>query len=78
MAKAKANKGGAKAAAKPQESLVVGSKVRALIKDADCNTSGDAIDGLNQWLYWLVQQATVRAKQNGRKTVRAHDFMAVM
>jgi len=78
MAKAKANKGGSRPAAKPQESLVVGSKVRALIKDADCNTSGDAIDGLNQWLYWLVKQATVRAKQNGRKTVRAHDFMAPM
>jgi len=81
MAKAKANNkgGGRQAAAKPPaESLVVGSKVRALIKDADCNTAGDAIDGLNQWLYWLVQQATTRAKQNGRKTVRAHDFMAPM
>jgi len=82
MAKAKANAnkgGGRQAAAKPPaESLVVGSKVRALIKDADCNTAGDAIDGLNQWLYWLVQQATTRAKQNGRKTVRAHDFMAPM
>jgi histone H3/H4 len=81
MAKAKANnKGGARqAAAKgPQESLLVGSKVRAIIKDADCNTAGDAVDGLNQWVYWLIQQATTRAKQNGRKTVRAHDFMAPM
>jgi hypothetical protein len=73
MAKAKAK---AKAAAKaPQESVLVGSKVRAMIKDADCNTAGDALDGLNQWVYWLVSQATARAKANGRKTVRAHDFM---
>jgi hypothetical protein len=79
MAKAKAS-GKAKAApAKgPQESLLVGSKVRGLIKDADCNTAGDAVDGLNQWVYWLIQQATTRAKANGRKTVRAHDFMAPM
>ena len=76
MAKAKANNKGGKAAPKAaKEILVVGSKVRGLIKDADCNTAGDAIEGLNEWLYWLIQQATERAKANGRKTVRAHDFM---
>ncbi|MCA9678811.1 MAG: hypothetical protein H6708_02470 [Kofleriaceae bacterium] len=72
MAKAKKAKAAPKAA---KESLLVGSKVRGLIKDADCNCSGDALDGLNEWLYWLVHQATERAKANGRKTVRAHDFM---
>jgi hypothetical protein len=71
MAKAKATK----AAKGPKEVLLVGTKVRQLIKDADCNTAGDAIDGLNDWVYWLVAQATARAKANGRKTVRAHDFM---
>jgi histone H3/H4 len=40
-----------------------------------CNTAGDAIDGLNAYVYWLVQQAGKRAKENGRKTVRAHDFI---
>jgi hypothetical protein len=79
MAKAKAaTKAKAAPARGPQEVLLVGSKVRGLIKDADCNTAGDAIDGLNQWVYWLIQQATTRAKANGRKTVRAHDFMAPM
>jgi hypothetical protein len=76
MAKAKASKAKAAPARGPQELVLVASKVRGLIKDADCNTAGDALDGLNQWVYWLVQQATTRAKQNGRKTVRAHDFMA--
>lgn len=86
MAKAKSNnkKGGGKSAgggggggrgAGPREMLIVGSKVRGMIKDADCNTAGDALDGLNEWLYFLIQQATQRAKSNGRKTVRAHDFM---
>ena len=59
----------------PVEVLLVGSKVKAAIKDAGCNTGGDAIEGLNGWVHWLVGQATARAAANGRKTVRAHDFM---
>ena len=71
MAKAKKGKG----AARPTEMLLVSSKVRQMIKDAGCNTAGDALDGLNAYVGWLVQQAAKRASENGRKTVRAHDFM---
>ncbi|HVK75591.1 MAG TPA: hypothetical protein VM734_19810 [Kofleriaceae bacterium] len=74
MAKAKAAKKSAKAAA-PQETLLVASKVRAAVKDADCNFGGDALDSLNNYVYWLIQQATKRAAANGRKTVRGHDFI---
>jgi hypothetical protein len=73
MAKAKKKAGKAPAG----EVLLVGSKVRAAIKAAGCNTAGDAIDGLNAWVGWLIQQATKRAASNGRKTVRAHDFMVM-
>lgn len=59
---------------KAKESLVVGSKVKALMKKAGCNTSGDALEGLNGVIYWYIEQATKRAKANGRKTVRPHDF----
>lgn len=78
MAKAKQKqaKGGSAKAAAPQEMLLVASKVRAAVKNADCNFGGDAIDALNGYVYWLIQQATKRAQANGRKTVRAHDFMA--
>jgi hypothetical protein len=72
---AKAKKG--KAAAAPTEMLLVASKVRQMLKDAGCNTAGDALDGLNAYVGWLVQQAAQRASENGRKTVRAHDFMIV-
>ena len=84
MAKAKAKKKAPakkkpatkkKAAAK--EVLLVGSKVKATIKDANCNTGGDAIDGLNMWVHWLIGQGTARAVAYGRKTVRAHDFMVM-
>ena len=61
--------------AKKQEMVLVGSKVKAAIKAAGCNTAGDALEGLNAWAYWLIAQATKRAKANGRKTVRAHDFI---
>ena len=78
MAKGKNNGKKAAMAAKKggsKDMLLVGSKVKAAIKEANCNTAGDALEGLNEWVYWLIQQATARASQNGRKTVRAHDFM---
>jgi hypothetical protein len=71
MAKAKK---GAKSAG-PSEMLLVASKVKSMIKAAGCNTAGDALDGLNGYVGWLVAQAAKRASENGRKTVRAHDFI---
>ncbi len=78
MAKAKTGKSKqAPKAAAPQDMLLVASKVRATVKDADCNFGGDAIEALNSYVHWLIQQATRRATANGRKTVRGHDFMSV-
>jgi len=73
MAKAKKGKGAG--SSRPTEMLLVSSKVRQLIKDAGCNTAGDALDGLNAYVGWLIKQAAKRASENGRKTVRAHDFI---
>lgn len=73
---AKAKKGGKSGgASKPTEMLLVSSKVKQMLKDAGCNTAGDALEGLNGYVGWLVHQAARRASENGRKTVRAHDFM---
>jgi hypothetical protein len=72
---AKAKKGKAGGGGGPKEMLLVASKVKQMIKDAGCNTAGDALDGLNGYVGWLVHQAAKRAAENGRKTVRAHDFM---
>jgi len=60
---------------KKMEPLVVTSKAKAALKKAGCNTAGDAMDGLNSIVYWYIEQAAKRAKANGRKTVRAHDFV---
>jgi histone H3/H4 len=54
--------------------VVVQSKAKAALKGMGCNTAGDALDALNGYVYWLLEQAAKRAKANGRKTVRGHDF----
>ena len=57
------------------EMLLVGSKVKAELKSSGCNVASDALEGLNQYVHWLISQATERATANGRKTVRNHDFL---
>lgn len=60
---------------KAAEPLIVASKAKAALKRLGCNTAGDALDALSGYAGWLIEQAAKRAKANGRKTVRAHDFM---
>jgi hypothetical protein len=74
MAKAKKGSSGKGGGGGPKEMLLVASKVKQMIRDAGCNTAGDALDGLNNVVYMFVQTAARRASENGRKTVRAHDF----
>ena len=57
------------------EMLLVASKTKDALKESGCNVSADALEGLNNWVHWLIDQAANRAEANGRKTVRAHDFM---
>ena len=57
------------------EMLLVGSKTKAALKATGVNVAGDALEGLNGVVYWYVDQAAKRAAANGRKTVRAHDFV---
>jgi histone H3/H4 len=60
--------------AKKVEALVVGSKVKALIKSNKCLTSGELLDALSAKVAEVVAGACARAKKNGRSTVRAHDL----
>ncbi len=63
-------------AKKKGEVLVVQSKFKEALKAHGVNVAADAMAGANDILHWYVSQAATRAKNNGRKTVRAHDFMA--
>lgn len=60
-----------------REMLLVGSKTKAALKGMDVNVAGDALDALNEQVYWQIQQAAARAQANGRKTVRGHDFVVM-
>ena len=64
-------------AQKEMEMLIVGSKAKAAVKEHDVNVASDALEGLNAVIHWYIEQAATRAKQNGRKTVRNHDFIVM-
>jgi histone H3/H4 len=57
-----------------QDPLVVGSKVKALIKSKKCLTSGELLGALTAKVAEVLEKACERAKKNGRSTVRAHDL----
>ncbi len=59
------------------EMLLVGSKTKSALKAHGCNVAGDALDALNMVVHWYLEQASKRAKSNGRKTVRGHDFISM-
>jgi len=54
--------------------LVVGSKVKDLIKEQGCQSSGELVEAVSEKVYDIVAAACERAQENNRKTVRAHDL----
>jgi histone H3/H4 len=59
-----------------KEMLLVGSKTKDALKGGGkFNVSPDALEALNEHVYWLVSQAQGRAAANGRKTIRAYDIL---
>jgi hypothetical protein len=65
-------KNGKKAAAK--EILVVGTKLKDVVKAAGCQSSGDLIDAVSSRVHEMLAAAAARAKSNGRATVRPYDL----
>ena len=64
----------AKKAGSTREVLVVGSKMKDVVKRAGCMSSGDLIDAVSQKVHEMITNATARAKGNGRSTVRPYDL----
>ncbi len=82
MAKKKATKKKATAKKKTttkkaskKEMLLVGSKTKDALRGKGYNVSSDAIDAMNDYVYWLVEQAQSRCTANGRKTIRPYDIL---
>ena len=54
--------------------LVVGSKVKAYIKEKGCHTSSDAMGALSDKVAEILDTATTRCKSNKRSTVKPQDL----
>ncbi len=65
-----------KAAAKKgsKEILIVGSKMKEVVKSHGFMSSGDLIEALSEKVHLILTEATARAKANGRATVRPNDL----
>ena len=75
MAKKKTKKKAA-SRSKKKEMLLVGSKTKEALKGKGYNVSSDTLDAMNEYVYWLVDQAQKRCAANGRKTIRPYDIMS--
>lgn len=56
-----------------EETLVVASKVKAVIKEKGCQTSSDALQELNTRIHAMLDDAVKRAQANKRSTVKPQD-----
>ena len=61
-------------AKKEREVVVVGSKVKDVVREAECQSSGDLIEAISDKVHDLLEAAIARAKANGRATVRPYDL----
>ena len=68
-AKKKAAKGG-----KSGGNLVVGSKVKEMIKGQGVRMAGDLLEALNDTVSTCLKEAVSRCKANNRGTVRPQDL----
>ncbi|HEX4460859.1 MAG TPA: hypothetical protein VIA18_22925 [Polyangia bacterium] len=57
-----------------KEILVVGSKMKDVVKAAGCMSSADLIEALSAKVHEILANAAERAKGNGRSTVRPYDL----
>ena len=50
--------------------------IRELIRGMGFNASAGLIEGLSDGVHDLLNDGITRARDNGRETVRAHDFIS--
>ena len=68
---AKAKKAGKK---KPREVVVVGSKVKDVIRSASLRSDGELVQAVSEKVHDLLEAAIKRAQENRRGTVRPYDL----
>ncbi len=64
----------AKATKKPKEVLVVGSKVKEVIREAELRSDGELVQAVSDKVHELLEAAIARCQANNRSTVRPQDL----
>jgi len=59
---------------KPREIIVVGSKVKEVIREAGLRSDGDLVQAVSDKVYELLDTAIARTEANKRGTVRPYDL----
>lgn len=70
--KASADKASAKKA--PREIVVVGSKVKDVIREAGLRSDGELVQAISDKVHEMLEAAVERANGNKRGTVRPYDL----
>lgn len=58
--------------------LLVGTKVKVVLKEAGCDSEGDVVEELNSWVEWLLKQSISHAKGQARHRVTPADIASAM
>jgi hypothetical protein len=59
---------------KDREIVVVGSKVKEVIRSAGLRSDGDLVQAVSDQVHEMLEQAILRAISNKRGTVRPYDL----
>lgn len=59
---------------KPKEIVVVGSKVKDVVREAGLRSDGELVQAVSDKVHEVLQAAISRCTQNGRSTVRPYDL----
>lgn len=63
-----------KSAKGSRDILVVGTKMKEVVKGAGCMSSSDLVEAVSQKVHDMLAAAANRAKENNRATVRPYDL----
>lgn len=59
---------------KAKETVVVGTKVKDVVRDAGLRSDGELIGAVSNKVHEILQAAITRCKSNNRSTLRPHDL----
>lgn len=59
---------------KPKEIVVVGSKIKEVVKEAGLRSDGELVQAVSDAVHELLGAAIARCQSNNRSTVRPHDL----